>query len=71
MASSDTTVKISKNTLSSLEHLREELKARSIDETVRELIKGHRRRILAGAFGVDRGRVKPFTEEDRGEDRRG
>ena len=69
MASSDTTVKISRDTLSDLERLKEELEAKSLDETVRVLIKGHRRRLLAGAFGVDKGKVKPFTEEDRGEDR--
>jgi len=65
----DTTVKISRDTLSNLERLREEMKARSIDETVMALIKSHRRKILAGVFGVDKGRVKPFTDEDRGEDR--
>lgn len=69
MASSGTTVKISRDTLSELEHLREELKAKSMDETLRLLIKGHRRKILASAFGLDRGRIKPFGEEDRGEDR--
>ncbi len=60
---------MSRSTLSHLERLREELHARSLDETVRALIKSHRQRILAGAFGVDKGRLKPFREEDRGEDR--
>ena len=62
-------MKISRETLSHLERLRDEMKARSIDETVRTLIKSHRRRIVAGVFGADRGRIKPFREEDRGEDR--
>jgi len=66
---SDTTVKISRETLSHLERLREEMKARSIDETVMALIKSHRRKILAGVFGADKGGVRPFTHEDRGEDR--
>jgi len=69
LASSDKTVKISQETLSILERLREEMKARSIDETVKALIKSHRRRILAGVFGADHGRIKHFTEQDRGEDR--
>jgi transcription antitermination factor NusG len=69
LASSDKTVKISQETLSHLERLKEEMKARSIDETVKVLIKSHRVRILAGVFGADHGRVKPFKEEDRGEDR--
>jgi len=62
-------VKVSRDTLTNLERLREEMKARSIDETVRTLIKSHRRKILAGAFGADKGRVRPFAAEDRGEDR--
>ncbi len=69
LASTTTTVKISRETLSHLERLRGEMKARSIDETVMALIKSHRRKILAGVFGADKGRVRPFTHEDRGEDR--
>ena len=62
-------MKVSRDTLYNLERLREEMKARSIDETVRAPIKSHRRKILAGAFGADKGRVRPFADEDRGEDR--
>ena len=51
------------------EQLRDQLKARSIDETVKALLKSHKRRILSGAFGADKGRVKRFSEGDRGEDR--
>ena len=69
MASSDTTVKMSRSTLSHLERLREEFHAKSLDETVKELIRSHRQKILGGAFGVDKGRLKPFRDEDRGEDR--
>lgn len=69
LAASDTTVKISRNTLSELERLREEFSARSIDETLRTLIRERRRRLLANVFGSDKGRVSSFTEEDRGEDR--
>lgn len=69
LAGSDTTVKISRNTLSELERLREEFSAKSIDETVRVLIRERRRRLLAGVFGSDKGRLSSFTEEDRGEDR--
>lgn len=62
-------MKISRETLSQLERLREEMKARSIDETVMALIESHRQGILAAVFGADRGRIRPFKEEDRGEDR--
>ena len=33
-------------------------------------IKNSRQKILGQAFGTDRERVKPFSEDDRGEDRR-
>jgi len=56
---SDTTVKISRETLSHLERLKKEMKARSIDETVMALIKSHRRKILVGVFGADKGRARP------------
>jgi len=67
--SSSTTVKVSKTTLTQLEKLREQLNARSLDQIVRLLIKRHRVEALRAAFGADRGRIRPFTEEDRGEDR--
>jgi len=35
------------------------------------LIKSHRRKILAGVFGADKDRVRPFAHDDRGEDRWG
>ncbi len=69
LAGSDTTVKVSRNTLSELERLREEFNAKSIDETLRALIRERRRKILAAVFGSDKGRLTPFSEADRGEDR--
>jgi hypothetical protein len=32
------------------------------------LVKQHRKGLITKAFGADRGRIKPFREEDRGED---
>ncbi|MCC6043205.1 MAG: VapB-type antitoxin [Candidatus Verstraetearchaeota archaeon] len=52
-----------------LEALREAWKAKSVEEVIRRFLKEGRQRILEEVFGLDRGRVKPFTEEDRGEDR--
>jgi len=66
--SSTTTVKVSKATLSELEKLREQLNARSLDEAIRSLIKRHRLQLLQVALGADRGKIRAFTEEDRGED---
>jgi len=67
--SSSTTVKVSRTTLAQLEKLREELKADSLEDAIRLLIQRHRSQVLDNVFGLDKGKVRPFTEEDRGEDR--
>jgi hypothetical protein len=65
-----TTVKVSKTTLEELERLRDQLKAHSHDEAIKALLKKHRTETLRQALGADSGgAVRPFTEEDRGEDR--
>lgn len=64
-----TTIRVSKKTAEALEHLREKLNAESLDEAIQSLIKKQRKTILEKAFGIDRDRIKPFSEEDRGEDR--
>ena len=64
-----TTIRVSKKTAEALEHLRENLKAESLDETIQSLIKKQRKSILEKTFGIDQDKIKPFSEEDRGEDR--
>ena len=64
-----TTIRVSKKTAETLETMRQRLRAESLDETIQILVKKQRKAILDSAFGVARGRIKPFTEEDRGEDR--
>ena len=64
-----TTIRVSKKTAETLECLREKLNAESLDEAIQSLIKKQRKAILEKSFGVDRDRIKPFSEEDRGEDR--
>jgi predicted CopG family antitoxin len=64
-----TTIRVSKKTAETLEHLREKLNAESLDEAIQSLIKKQRKAILEKSFGIDRDRIKPFSEEDRGEDR--
>ena len=66
--SSSTTVKVSRTTLAQLEKLRKELKADSLEDAIRVLVRRHRSEVLEVVFGVDKGKVKPFTEGDRGED---
>jgi len=66
---SATTVKVSRTTLLELERLRDKLKTRSLDAAIKALIKKHRQEVLRDALGSDRGKIKSFTERDRGEDR--
>jgi predicted CopG family antitoxin len=64
-----TTIRVSKKTAETLENLREKLGAESLDETIQSLVKRQRKAILEKSFGLDKSRIKPFTETDRGEDR--
>jgi superfamily I DNA and RNA helicase len=64
-----TTIRVSKNTAQTLEHLREKLNAKNIDETIKLLVKKQRKAVLDKGFGIAKNQIKPFTEEDRGEDR--
>ena len=64
-----TTIRVSKKTAEALEHLKTKLKADSLDETIQTLVKKQRKSVLEAAFCIDQGKIKPFTEADRGEDR--
>jgi Flp pilus assembly CpaE family ATPase len=64
-----TTIRVSKSTLKMLERLRQKLQAPTLDEAIRLFIKMQRKKRLEEAFGIDDGKIKPFSEEDRGEDR--
>jgi len=46
------------------------MKAGRTEKILKRRIKSHRQIILGESFGTDSGRVKPFSEDDRGEDRR-
>jgi hypothetical protein len=46
------------------------MKAGRTEKIAKRRIKSHRQIILGEAFGTDRERVRPFSENDRGEDRR-
>ena len=64
-----TTIRVSKKTAETLERLREKLNAESLDEAIQALVKKQRKSILEKAFSLDQGKIKPFSEEDRGENR--
>ena len=63
-----TTVKVSKETVRQLAALQKGLHTRTLEETIHLLLKRHRKELLDGAFGADRGGVSSFSEDDRGED---
>ena len=64
-----TTIRVSRKTLEALERLREKLNTESLDETIQSLVKKQRKTVLDKSFSLDKDRIEPFTEEDRGEDR--
>jgi hypothetical protein len=64
-----TTVKVSKDTARELAALQKGMHAKTLEETIRMLVKRHRKELLDETFGADRGRTKSFTENDRDEDR--
>jgi len=64
-----TTVKVSRETVRKLTALQRSLHTSSMDETIGILVKRHRKEILERLLGIDKGKISPFTERDRGEDR--
>ncbi len=64
-----TTVKVSRQTAKKLSALQRSINAKSLDETIDLLVRKHRKELIDQIFGVDRERISPFSEEDRGEDR--
>ena len=65
-----TTVKVERNVARELENLKKKLGLKSINSVISYLIKDYKMRRLNSIFGVDRGKISSFTEEDRIEDRR-
>ena len=69
MSSAYTTIKVSRRTIKMLEEFREKFNSSSYEEVILKLIQEYKKNIIEKYFGVDRGRIKAFSEEDRGEDR--
>jgi hypothetical protein len=59
------------STLKILKKLKEENNFSSIDDTIQYLIKMYREEKLKTVFGIDKGKISPFTRDDRIEDRNG
>ena len=66
----ETTIKISKRTLEELKKLRAETGSATMNDVILALIEERHRLLLSSAFGAAREKLRPFSEEDRGEDRR-
>jgi hypothetical protein len=64
-----TTIRVSKKTAEALENVKENLNAKNLDDTIQSLLKDRRSMFLKQVRGIDRGKLKPFSEADRGEDR--
>ena len=64
-----TTLKISKTTAEALKNIKKTLNVKSIDAAIQLLIKERHKAALEEMFGVDKGRIKSFSEQDRLEDR--
>ncbi len=65
-----TTIRISRGTLKMLEYYKKKIGARSFDEAIKKLLIDQRRSLIIKYYGIDRGRISSFSEEDRLEDRR-
>lgn len=64
-----TTVKVSKDTAKKLAVLQHRLRKATLDETIQTLVAHHRKELIEESFGADRGKLRTFSEGDRGEDR--
>ncbi|RLG87060.1 MAG: VapB-type antitoxin [Thermoprotei archaeon] len=62
------TIQVRDETYRALEKLKRRLGARSFDEVIEKLVL-RELGLPEDMFGVDRGRVSPFSERDRMEDR--
>ncbi|MBM5805532.1 MAG: VapB-type antitoxin [Candidatus Verstraetearchaeota archaeon] len=63
-----TTIQVKRRNLKLLDVLKKKMKAKSYDEVLASLL-SEKLGIEENMFGVDRGKISKFTEEDRLEDR--
>ena len=63
-----TTIQVKERNLKLLEELKRAMGARSYDEVLGKLLE-EKLKVPESMFGVDRGKITPFTEADRTEDR--
>ncbi len=64
-----TSIRIRQKTLEMLKSFSKRVHAGSLDEAIVRLLQFYRSRLLDEYFGIDKGKLSEFTEEDRLEDR--
>jgi len=60
-----TTIKVSKSTLKKLEKFKGKMGVKTFEEVILRLIDEKRRELVDRFFGVDKGKISRFSEEDR------
>jgi len=60
-----TTIRVSKWLVEVLEEEKKLMGARSLEEVIINLLKEKRKKLADRFFGVDKGKISGFTEEDR------
>ena len=60
-----TTIRVSKWLAEALEEEKKLMGARSVEEVILGLLREKRRRLADRYFGIDKGRISRFVEEDR------
>ena len=65
MATADTSIRVSRGTLAEIVRFQRAIGAKSADDALQSLIRMKRNEILAAVYGIARGRLRRFREEDR------
>ena len=60
-----TTIKISKSLALILDEEKKKLGVKSYEDVIRFLLRERRNKIIKEFFGIDRGKITKFTEDDR------
>ncbi|MHA1583151.1 MAG: VapB-type antitoxin [Candidatus Baldrarchaeia archaeon] len=60
-----TTIKVSKSTLRKLEKFKVKMGVKTFEEVILRLIDEKRRELVERFFGIDKGKISRFSEEDR------
>ena len=64
-----TSIRVRRDTLEMLKAYKERIGVDSFDEAILQLLKNHRRFLADKYYGIDKGKISRFTEEDRLESR--